>query len=93
MRLLNAKSFTFTQKEKEMTQDFTESRELSREFDIVAEIEKALDDIEKAFELLETDDVPEKISYLKFLIRDLDDLFSGTNEPLRYRKFTLRRSE
>ena len=77
----------------EMTEDFTESRELSREFDIVAEIEKALDDIEKAFELLETDDVPEKISYLKFLIRDLDDLFSGTNEPLRYRRFTLTRSK
>ena len=56
-----------------MTEDFTESLELSREFDIVAEIEKALDDIEKSFELLETDDVPEKIAYLKFLIRDLDE--------------------
>ena len=76
-----------------MTEDFTESLELSREFDIVDEIEKALDDIEKSFELLETDDVPERIAYLKFLIRDLDDLFSGENEPLRYRKFTLKRSK
>ncbi len=77
----------------DMTEDFGESVELSREFDIVAEIEKSLDEIEKAFELMEIDDVPEKISYLKFLIRDLDDLFSGENEPLRFRKFTLRRSK
>jgi hypothetical protein len=76
-----------------MTEDFGESVELSREFDIVAEIEKSLDEIEKAFELMETDDVPEKISYLKFLIRDLDDLLSGENEALRFRKFTLRRSK
>lgn len=74
-----------------MTEDFGESVELSREFDIVAEIERSLDEIEKAFELMETDDVPDKISYLKFLIRDLDDLLSGENEPLRFRKFTLRR--
>lgn len=77
----------------DMTEDFGESVELSREFDIVAEIEKSLDEIEKAFELMETDDVPEKISYLKFLIKDLDDLLSGENEPLRFRKFTLKRSK
>jgi hypothetical protein len=77
----------------DMTENFGESVELSREFDIVSEIEKSLDEIEKAFELMETDDVPEKISYLKFLIRDLDDLLSGENEPLRFRKFTLRRSK
>lgn len=76
-----------------MTEDYSESSELDREFDIVEELEKTLDEIEKAFELLETDDVPEKISYLKFLIRDLDSLFSGENEALRYRKFTIRRSK
>lgn len=76
-----------------MTEDYNESVELPREFDIVAEIEKSLDEIEKAFELLETDDVPDKISYLKFLVRDLDDLLSGPNEPMRYRRFTIKRSK
>jgi hypothetical protein len=83
----------FLHKGIEMTEDLNESVELAREFDIVAEIEKSLDEIEKVFELLETDDVPEKISYLKFLVRDLDDLFLGENEPLRYRRFTLKRSK
>ena len=67
--------------------DLTSSREMNREFDIVEEFESTLDDIDKAFELFETDTVPDKITYLRFLVKDLDDLFSGGHESLRIRIF------
>ncbi len=74
-----------------MTEDYGKSTELSREFDIVEELEKTIDDMEKAFEIAETDDVPDRIAYLRFLVRDLDSLLSGENEKLRYRRFTITR--
>lgn len=74
-----------------MTEDYGKSTELSREFDIVEELEKTIDDVEKAFEIAETDEVPDRIAYLRFLVRDLDSLLSGENENLRYRRFTITR--
>ncbi|KPK19193.1 MAG: hypothetical protein AMK69_24365 [Nitrospira bacterium SG8_3] len=74
-----------------MTEEYGKSTELSREFDIVEELEKTVEEIEKAFEILETDEVPDKLSYLRFLVRDLDSLFQGDNENLRYRKFKITR--
>lgn len=73
--------------------DFDSSKVMDMQIDIVEEFEKTLDDIEKAFELLETENVPEKISYLKFLLKDLDDIFSGEYEKLRIRNFLLKRPE
>ena len=72
-------------------EDPNESKELSRKFDIVLEMEKALDEIDRSFDLNDTDDVPELVSYLRFLVKDLDDIFSGKHEKLRYRGFVLRR--
>lgn len=72
-------------------EDFSKSTELPRRFDIVMEFEKALDEIDKAFELHETNDVPEIVSFLKFLVKELDDVFSDEYENLRYREFVLRR--
>jgi hypothetical protein len=74
-----------------MTEEYGKSTELSREFDIVEELEKTVEEIEKAFEILETDEVPDRISYLRFLIRDLDSLLSGDHESLRFRRFTITR--
>ena len=73
--------------------DLASSREMNREFDIVEEFESTLDDIDKAFELFETDTVPDKITYLRFLVKDLDDLFSGEHESLRFRSFVIKRSK
>jgi hypothetical protein len=74
-----------------MTEEYGKSTELDREFDLVEELEKTIEDIEKAFEILETDEVPDKLSYLRFLVRDLDSILSGENENLRYRKFKITR--
>ena len=73
--------------------DFGKSTELAREFDVIEEMEKTLEDIDKAFELSETDDVPEKISYLKFLVKDLDKALSGEYEGLRQRRFVIKRED
>jgi CCR4-NOT transcriptional regulation complex NOT5 subunit len=72
-------------------EDHIGSKELSRKFDIVLEIEKALDEIDKAFELEDIDEVPELISYIRFLVKDLDLIFSGDYENLRYRDFVIKR--
>jgi len=81
------------EKEKYRAIDLASSTEMSREFDIVEEFESTLDDIDKAFELFETDTVPDKITYLRFLVKDLDDLLSGDYETLRYRNFIIKRSK
>jgi hypothetical protein len=81
------------EKKKHGAIDLTSSREMSREFDIVEEFESTLDDIEKALELYETDSVPDRVAYLRFLVQDLDDLLSGENERLRFRNFVITRSK
>ncbi len=84
-----------TKKEEDMdvTGDYGKSKELAREFDVIEEMEKTLEDIDKAFDISETDDVPEMVSYLKFLVKDLDRALSGEYEGLRQRRFVIRREE
>ena len=72
-------------------EDFSKSTELPRNFDIVMEFEKTLDEIENAFQLDELDNVPDMISFLKFLVNELDDVLSGEYETLRHRQFVLKR--
>jgi molecular chaperone GrpE (heat shock protein) len=74
-----------------MVEEHEKSTELAREFDIVEEMENTLDDMEKAIELAETDEVSDKISYLRFLVKDLDKALSGEHEDLRQRKFLIKR--
>jgi hypothetical protein len=71
--------------------NFDNSKELSRKFDIVLEIEKTLNEVDEAFSIDETEDIPDKISYLKFLTKELDDILSGEYENLRHRKFIIKR--
>jgi len=71
--------------------NFDNSKELSRKFDIVLEIEKTLNELEEAFSIDETEDIPDMISYLRFLVKELDDTLSGEYENLRYRKFVIKR--
>ena len=71
--------------------DYNESTELPRNFDIVMEMEKTLDEIDSEISLDNINEVLELLSYLRFLVKDLDDIFSGKNDNLRYRKFILKR--
>ena len=72
--------------------DFDYSTETDTEFDIVNELRGALEGIEKAFNEGQKDDFSEKISYLKFLVKELDDSLSGQYEDLRRRRFITKRS-
>lgn len=72
--------------------DFNYSTETDTEFDIVNELRGALEGIEKAFHRGQQDDFSEKISYLKFLVGELDDSLSGQYEDLRHRRFITKRS-
>ena len=65
-------------------EDLSKSTELPRQFDIVLELEKTLSEIDKAIELDEISDIPDMISFLKFLVNELDDVFSGEYEHLRH---------
>ena len=71
--------------------DYNESTELPRKFDIVMEMEKALDEIDREIDMGNTDEVLDLLSYLRFLVKDLDDIFTGEHENLRHRKFILKR--
>lgn len=71
--------------------EYNESTELPRKFDIVMEMEKTLDEIDREIEMGNTDDIIDQLSYLRFLVKDLDDVFSGEYDALRYRKFVLKR--
>ena len=72
--------------------DFDYSTETDTEFDIVQELKGAVEAIEKDLHQVEKGDFSEKISYLKFLLRELDDSLSGQYEDLRRRRFITKKS-
>jgi hypothetical protein len=88
------RSLNLAESKKDGTFDggFDYSTETDTEFDIISELKVALEDIEKAFQQGQKDDFSEKISYLKFLVRELDDSLSGQYEDLRRRRFITKRS-
>ena len=71
---------------------FDYSTETDTEFDIVNELRGALEGLEKAFHQGQKNDFAEKIAYLKFLVKELDDSLSGQYEELRRRRFITKRS-
>ena len=72
--------------------EFDYSTETDTEFDIVNEMKGTLESIEEAFHQGQKEDFSEKLSYLKFLVRELDDSLSGQYEELRRRRFITKRS-
>ena len=71
--------------------EYNYSTELPRQFDIVMEMEKTLDEMDKDIDINNIDDFCDLLSYLRFLVKDLDDIFSGEYEDLRNRNFVIKR--
>ena len=71
--------------------EYNYSTELPRQFDIVMEMEKTLDEMDKDIDINNIDDFCDLLSYLRFLVKDLDDIFSGEYEDLRNRNFIVKR--
>jgi hypothetical protein len=78
--------------EKDMTDDLSKTTEMDREFDIIDEFKKILDETNKAIEESKIDDLPDKISYLKFLVNELDNALSGEYVGLRSRRIIVKKA-
>jgi hypothetical protein len=72
--------------------DQNSSTETDTEFDIVKELKGVADDFEKAIPMRKRANLLDKISYLKFLLRELDDALSGEYAELRLRRFITKKT-
>jgi len=70
-----------------MQEILSDSTELDREFDIIAELKDTVDELDEINGNIEVKNLKEKVFYLGFLIRELEDNLSGEYEQLRYRRF------
>lgn len=74
-----------------MAEEYESSTVIDTEFDVIDELKGAVDDIEKA--LQDNKELADKMDYIKFLIKELDDGLSGEYEVLRRRRFITKKSE
>ena len=70
----------------------SDSTEFDSEFDIIAELKDTLNGLNEDDEKTDTDSQREKVFYLGFLIRELEDTLSGDYEQLRYRRFIIKKT-
>jgi hypothetical protein len=75
-----------------MSEEFGSSTVIDTEFDIVDELKATVDDLEKEVKASGNKKITEKISYLRFLMNELDDTLSGKFEPLRRRRFITKKT-
>jgi hypothetical protein len=75
-----------------MSQEFSSTTVTDTEFDIVDELKATVTDLEKQLKASGGDIIAEKISYLWFLIKELDDTLSGEFETMRRKRFITKRS-
>ena len=74
-----------------MGRDHETSTIIDTEFDVIEELNGVVDEIENA--LKDREHLLEKIDYMRFLIKELDDSLSGQYEALRRRRFITKKSD
>ena len=67
--------------------------EVDRDYDILDELNAAIDGIEEAIKRSKTETIADTISYVRYLINDLEDTLSGDFEPLRRHRFIVKASK
>jgi hypothetical protein len=75
-----------------MADEFSSSTVTDTEFDIVEELKATAADLEKEVKPSANKKTNEKLSYLKFLINELDDTLSGEFEALRRKRFITKKT-
>jgi hypothetical protein len=75
-----------------MSEEFSSSTVTDTEFDIVDELKATLTEVEKELGPSTNKRIAEKISYLKFLINELDDTLTGEFETLRRKRFITKKT-
>ena len=75
-----------------MSEKYSSSTVTDTEFDIIDELKATVSDLEKELKPSGNKQIAEKLSYLKFLIHELDDTLSGKFEALRLKRFITKKS-
>jgi hypothetical protein len=75
-----------------MSEEFSSSTVTDTEFDIVDELKATVTDLEKQLKVSGGKKITEKISYLKFLINELDDTLTGEFQNMRRKRFITKKS-
>jgi hypothetical protein len=75
-----------------MTQELSKTTEIDSEIDIIDALKRGLDATSKAIEESKLDDLPSKISYLQFLVNELDSALSGEYVGLRFTRFIVKKT-
>jgi hypothetical protein len=78
--------------EKELVASFSSSTVSDVEYDIIKELQTLTDSLEKSLDESDMDGVRDKLPYLRHLIDDLEEVFSGDFENLRYRRFITKKT-
>ncbi len=78
--------------DKELVASFSSSTVSDVEYDIIKELHTIVGGIEKSLDESDTDGVRDKLPYLRHLINDLEEVFSGDFENLRYRRFITKKT-
>jgi hypothetical protein len=69
-----------------------DSTEMDTEYDIIDELTDTLEEIEKTCKNSERKIIMERISFMKFLLKELGDSLSGEYEELRRRRFIIKKT-
>ena len=67
--------------------------ELNTKYDVVDELKDSLNDIYKAVQESKLVGLLDKVSYSRFLAKQIDDILSAEYEYLRHRKFVAKKSK
>ena len=78
--------------ENDLVASFSASTVSDVEYDIIKELQTLTDGIEKSLDESDKDGVRDKLPYLRHLIDDLEEVFSGDFENLRYRRFITKKT-
>ena len=76
-----------------MAKEFSSSTVTDTEFDIVDELKATVTDLEKELKPSGDKKITEKITYLRFLVDELDDTLSGELQTLRRKRFITKKTE
>jgi hypothetical protein len=80
-----------TTREKKPEEDIT-TEKMDTEYDVIDELKDSLNDIYKAIQESKLEGILDKISYSRFLAKEIDDVLSGEYENLRRKRFTVKKS-
>ncbi len=80
------------EREAQKEMDLSESTELDNEVDIIVELKRTVDVIDDELGRSEAPSAKEKVTYLRFLITELEDALSGEYERLRHMRFITKKT-